>query len=35
MDVSIAIGATHRFELREALLIYTEIAIAPSSPGTS
>jgi PRTRC genetic system protein B len=24
MDVSIAIGATHRFELREALLIYTE-----------
>jgi hypothetical protein len=24
MDVSIAIGATHRFELREALLIYSE-----------
>jgi hypothetical protein len=24
MDVSIAIGETHRFDLREALLIYTE-----------
>jgi hypothetical protein len=24
MDVGIAIGETHRFELREALLIYTE-----------
>jgi hypothetical protein len=35
MQVHLSIGENHRFELREALLVYRDNQQAVSSPGTT